>query len=159
MQVRYCLDTSVFINGWNKRYRVDVFPSLWEKLNVLLHKGTAFSCDEVYRELVYQDDALAEWAKARKQFFELPTEETVLTFRELIHHYPNFAAQGGTGNDADPWLIAHAILAKAIVVTDEQAATNPKSTKPPKIPNICEQLPDLRCITPIEFFAANHFQF
>jgi hypothetical protein len=158
LRVRYCLDTSVFINGWNKRYRVDVFPSLWQELNRILHDGTAFSCDEVYRELAYQDDALSAWAKERKQFFEIPTEETVLTVRELIHNYPNFAAQGGTGNEADPWLIAHARLANAVVVTDEQAAPNLKSTKPPKIPNICELLP-LRWMTPIEFFAANNFLF
>ncbi len=158
MTVRFCLDTSVFINGWNKRYRIDVFPSLWDEINRLLQSGVAFSCDEVYRELAYQDDALSSWAKERKAFFELPSEQTVLTYSELIHRFPNFAAQGGAGNEADPWLIAHARLAGAIVVTDEQSASNPRSTKPPKIPNICEHL-SLRWMTPIEFFAACKLSF
>lgn len=157
MKSRFCLDTSVFINGWNKRYRRDVFPSLWESLDAILRSGTAFSCEEVYRELLFQDDELTQWVKARKNCFENPTEDTVLSLGELIHNYPNFAAQGGTGNDADPWLIVHAKLANAVVVTDEQAA-NVKSTKPPKIPNICD-LEGIRWMTPIEFFAANSLSY
>jgi hypothetical protein len=48
---RFCLDTSFLINGWHKRYRIDVFPSLWLALGVLMDDGSVFSCDDVYREL------------------------------------------------------------------------------------------------------------
>ena len=156
MNRRFCIDTSVFINGWNKRYRKDVFPTLWEKLDAMLTIGSAFSCHEVYLELTHQADELAAWAKERRLCFEDPSENTILTFKEIIHHYPNFAAVGGAGNDADPWVIAHAKLAGAVVVTDEQPAPTQRPTKPPKIPDVCEAL-EIKWMPPIDFFAANNW--
>ena len=70
--------------------------------------------------------------------------------REVMREFPNFVARAGTMNRADPWIICHARISGACVVTDEQRAERPKATKPPKIPNVCDHY-GLECITPAEF--------
>jgi PIN domain nuclease of toxin-antitoxin system len=137
---KFCLDTSIFINGWWKHYPIDVFPSYWQALDKLMEEGIVFSCFEVYEELKRQDDALLKWAKKHRKFFEDPTEDTFLQLQELMKEYPNFAAASGTLNAADPWVISHAMPTRAIVVTYEDRATKRKETKPPKIPDVCDDL-------------------
>ena len=141
------------INGWRKRYPITVFPSLWETLAVLMDEGVVFSCDEVYGELKRQKDELLEWAKGRRGAFERPTEEVLSQLATVMSRFPNFAAQGGSGNHADPFVIAHAQVADAVVVTDEEWAERQRPTKPPKIPNVCEEL-GIPWMSPAEFLAA-----
>ena len=151
---RYCLDTSCLINGWRKHYCRSVFPTLWDKIDELIDASTIFSCDEVYRELEKQDDDLLEWAKQRrKELFEKPTELTIAEVATIMRSHPTFAAAGGSTNAADPWLIAHAKIANAVVVTDEHYADNQRPTKSPKIPNVCEEL-GMKWMKPVDFFEA-----
>jgi hypothetical protein len=150
---RFCLDTSFLINGWHKRYRIDVFPSLWDTLSVLMQAGTVFSCHDVYLELQHQDDELLVWAKERAAAFEKPTEEVLAELARIMGRFSNFAAQGGAKNRADPFVIAHARVDGAIVVTDEQWADRQKATKPPKVPNACDAL-GVSWMRPIDFLGA-----
>lgn len=158
MKLRYCIDTSLFINGWRKHYRPDVFPNVWNTLDELIAAGVLFSCDAVYDELQAQADDLAEWAKARREIFEKPKDDTFLEMQAVMLEFPNFAAQGGSTNAADPWLIAHARLANAVIVTDERSAERQRPTKPPKLPNVCEHL-GMQWMGPVDFLAANGIVF
>lgn len=47
MPVRYCLDTSVFINSWQEHYRIGVFPGVWTALDGLIRSGRLISCLEI----------------------------------------------------------------------------------------------------------------
>jgi len=155
---RFCLDTSFLINGWHKHYRIDVFPSLWDALGVLLEEGTVFSCDDVFGELKDKEDDLLEWAKTRRNAFEKPTEEVLANLSKIMTQFSNFAAQGGAKNRADPIVIAHALFDDAVLVTDEQPSEKQKPTKPPKIPNVCSKL-GIPWMTPIDFLAAINLTF
>jgi len=116
--------------------------------------GIVFSCEEVYRELEDQQDELFEWAKKHKDVFKKPTEEVLELLTQVMSQFRNFAAQGGgSRNRADPFVIAHAQAAGAVVVTDEEWAERQKPTKPPKIPNACSEL-GVSWMTPAEFLAA-----
>jgi len=151
---RFCLDTSFLINGWNKRYPVNVFPALWDALSGLMGRQLVFSCEEVYNELKHQQDALFDWAKARRAAFEKPNEEILEELARIMAQFRNFAAQGGgSRNRADPFVIAHARVAGAVVVTDEEPVQRQKPTKPPKIPNVCEEIGVL-WMPPADFLAA-----
>ncbi len=153
MTQRFLLDTSFLINGWHKRYRIDVFPSLWDAIGGLMDEGVVLSCEQVYQELQGQRDTLSEWAKKRRSVFKEPTEEVIAELSTIMTRFTNFAAKGGGSNNrADPWVIAHAIVNGAIVVTDEQPAKRQKPTKPPKIPNVCDEL-EILWATPIDFLA------
>lgn len=35
----YCVDTSGWLDGWQRHYPKDVFPSLWTKLDELIING------------------------------------------------------------------------------------------------------------------------
>lgn len=146
---KYCLDTSLFINGWNRYYCIEVFPSLWSELDRLLKEGIAYSCEEVLREIRKQQDGLTEWVKSRKSRFHTPDEKVIVAMRKIMKSHSNIAAAGSL-NAADPWVIAHAQVQRGTVVTFEQSA-NTKATKPPKIPNVCRDL-GIPCLNPVEFF-------
>jgi hypothetical protein len=150
---RYCLDTSFLINGWHKRYRRDVFPTIWAMLEALFENSTVFSCEEVYFELKEQDDDLFEWAENHKKVFLQPTEEVNVEMGNVMSRFPNLAAKGTSLNRADPWVLALARVTGATVVTDEQPAEKQRPTKPPKLPNACEGL-NVPWIRPIDFLAA-----
>ena len=66
--------------------------------------------------------------------------------------FPNIAAQGGSTNAADPWVIVLAQSVGCVVVTDENEQTIAKSTKPPKITYVCNQI-GLKWMRPIDFLA------
>lgn len=155
---RYLLDTSVFINAWNKYYRRPVFPGVWTAIEALLDSRVAFSCRDVFVEIEGQQDELYEWAKLRRHIFQEPPEDVTFEMQHVMAHFPQFAAQGRSLNAADPWVIAHARHSDAIVVTDEQWAERQKPTKPPKIPNACEAL-DVSWMPIVSFLEANDYVF
>lgn len=135
---KYCLDTSAFINAWVKHYCPTVFRTFWTEIDRLIGDGTVVSCHEVYREIERRDDDLLAWVKRRKQIFERPLDRTTKELTKVMAMFPNFAAQGGSINAADPWLIAHAKAGGYIVVTYEEKAPKIHARRPPKIPNACE---------------------
>ena len=87
--------------------------------------------------------------------FEKPTQEVLTELTDLMSKYPNFAAQGGRStNAADPWVIAHAKVAGATVVTDEfPTEKTVRASVPPKIPDVCSAL-ELPWMRPVDFFIA-----
>jgi len=124
-----------------------------------MDRRVVFSCEEVYNELKDQQDALFDWAKARRGAFEKPNEEVLEELARIMTRFRNFAAQGGgSRNRADPFVIAHARVAGAVVVTDEEAVQRQKPTKPPKIPNVCEEMSVL-WMPPADFLAATGIVF
>ena len=131
---RYCLDTRAFINAWRKHYRPSVFPTFWEKMQTLITAGKVVSCHEVFKEIQRREDDLLEWAKKYRTIFEHPVARTTKELAIIMQAYPNFAAQGGSTNSADPWVIAHARIGGHVVVTYEefQEKFNPQTTANPE---------------------------
>lgn len=152
----YCIDTSFLINGWRKHYPRVVFPAIWDRLDLMMvmEEKPVFACVEVFEDLKKQNDDLLTWAKQRKTvLFRDATKQVLKELDRIMASFPNFAAMGGSTNASDPWVIAHAKAAGAIVVTDEIPAKAPKPTKPPKIPDVCDAL-GVHWLKPIDFFQA-----
>jgi uncharacterized protein DUF4411 len=148
---RYCLDTSFFINGWRKHWRIDVFPTLWKRLNEEIDGRQIFSCRAVQREIRHQRDDLCEWINNRPHMFEQPTGDHTLQMSEVMSKMQSFAAQGNSLNEADPCVIAHGILGRACVVTDETHEVR-RPTKPPALPVACEFF-GINWLSPLDFLA------
>ena len=72
----YCVNTSGWLDGWQRHYPPDVFPSLWSKLDELIKNGEIISSEEVYIELERKSDELHDWVKARKHML-VPIEEHI----------------------------------------------------------------------------------
>ncbi|MCB0642598.1 MAG: DUF4411 family protein [Phaeodactylibacter sp.] len=142
MMPGYFLDTNVFIQAQKVYYGMDIVPAFWEWLDKEALAGNIFSSSLVLEELKKGDDELVAWAKEahRKPFFEVPTASAQVIFAAIseyvIHHFKREEADAFL-DGADPWLIAQAKAAGAVVVTME-AKVGPGSSKV-KIPNICEQ--------------------
>jgi hypothetical protein len=130
----YCVDTSGWLDGWQRYYPKDVFPTLWMRIEERISAGEIIASEEVYIELSKKADDLHDWVKQRKQML-VPIDEAVqLRVTELLALYPRLVDTLKNRSTADPFVIATAELRGAIVVTGE-IATN--KLEKPRIPDVC----------------------
>jgi hypothetical protein len=139
----YSVDTSGWLDGWQRHYPPDVFPSLWSKIDGRIAAGEIISSEEVYLELKRKDDDLHDWIQARKQML-VPLDEAVqLRAAALVHEFLRLVDTLRGRSKADPFVIATALERGAVVVTGEPLTG--KLDKP-RIPDVC-QAKNIRCIT------------
>lgn len=138
----YCVDTSGWLDGWQRHYPPDVFPTLWTKIDALVQSGEIIASEEVYVELERKSDELHKWIQARKQML-VPLEEQIqVRAAMLLGEYPRLVDTLRGRSKADPFVIATAIERKAVVVTGEILTGN---LEKPRIPDVC-QVKGIRCI-------------
>jgi hypothetical protein len=161
--MRFCLDTDVFIQAHRSYYAFDIVPGFWDALIEWAKIGLICSPIPIYDELVPKVspyDSLALWSKNNKALlFSDVDEDTVKSYSEIANtavqlyepqHYQLFL------DVADSWVVAYAHAKNLAVVTMESKKneeTNPSGGKVRgriKIPNICEHL-DVRCINTYSF--------
>jgi len=138
--VKYCLDTSVYVNSWRKHYPIDIeqFKPIWNRIDELGRSGKVFSPEEVWEELKNKDDELLAWIKSRRHLFLPPTEQVQAAMKAIMATHPRLVDTSRGRSIADPWVIAQAQVSSAIVVTEEERRIRPG--KSPKIPDVCESL-------------------
>ena len=141
----YSLDTSALIQPWNTYYSMELCPGYWDVLDGLARKGVVFCTRDVRREIEKQDDRLFAWVKARPFLFREATEEVQRNLRRILASHPELVDSKRDRSMADPWVIAHAMAEKAIVVTKEGFA--PRKVK---IPDVCRAV-GVVCIDDFEF--------
>ncbi|MBI3415194.1 MAG: DUF4411 family protein [Verrucomicrobia bacterium] len=138
----YCVDTSGWLDGWQRHYPPDVFPTLWAKIDALVTAGEIISSEEVYFELQRKSDDLHDWVKARKQML-VPLDEAIqIRAATLLAEYPRLVDTLRGRSKADPFVIATAMERNAVVVTGEIISGN---LDRPRIPDVC-QVKTIRCI-------------
>ena len=136
----YLVDANILIDAKNRFYAFDIAPGFWAWLDQVHRNEQVMSIDAVRDELLAGDDELADWARARRDFF-LPADQlTVQNFAPLStwaasQYYKPAALREFTSDQADFVLIAHAAGHGDIVVTHEQPS--PDSRKKIKIPDAC----------------------
>lgn len=139
----YCVDSSGWLDGFQRNYPPDVFPTLWTKLDQFVASGQIISSEEVYVELEKKSDELHDWIKARKQIV-IPLEESIQRrAAELLSEFPRLVDTLKHRSQADPFVIATAIEHNAIVVTGEILTGN---LLKPRIPDVCKAK-SVRCIS------------
>jgi hypothetical protein len=134
---KYCLDAGVFINSWIKHYPIDVFPSVWECLDELLKSGIAFVPREVYEEVERGGDDVHEWLSKRRSAVVEPDEPVILLVKQIMKDHGRLCHGKPGRSGADPFVIAHAKVVGASVVTEESISKKPID---PKIPDVCNAL-------------------
>ena len=138
----YCVDTSGWLDGWERHYPPDVFPTLWTKIDGLVDAGEILSSEEVYVELQKKADELHDWIKERKRMLVPLSEEIQLIAIDLLRDFPRLVDTLRGRSKADPFVIATAIQRQAVVVTGEPVTG--KMNKP-RIPDVC-QVKGISCI-------------
>ena len=131
----YCLDAGIFIQAWNDYYAPDQCPEYWDILDQLARDGRIFCCEEVKREIEKHDDELCAWLKVRPHFVDEINPEVQHHLRAVLKKFPRLVDTKKDRSMADPWVVAHAIAKKAVVVTKEMPVG--ASAKAPKIPDVC----------------------
>src|SRR5688572_27367973 len=140
--MRYCVDTSGWLDGWQRNYPPDVFPTLWRRVEIVIESGDIFSSEEVYVELQKKDDEIHDWMKARKEMLVPLTESIQTLASELLSEFPRLVDTLRNRSKADPFVIATAIDKNATVVTGEPITGN---LSKPRIPDVCN-VRGVRCI-------------
>jgi hypothetical protein len=138
----YCLDANVLIQAWQKYYSPKLCPGYWDLLNELGKKGTVFIADEVYNEITRTEDDLCEWLKKSKIPVKAIDGNVTKCLQDIYSKDPNHKTlvdNTRARSLADPWVIAHAMSAGAVVVTKEEKVTAPNTTRI-KIPNVCDNM-------------------
>ena len=136
----YVIDTSSLID-LNKFNPIDLYPSVWKRLEDLIKKNQLIAPIEVLNEVTRQDDAIAKWAKKHKFMFKPVTKRQAEIVSQILTKYPSIV-NPNREFDADPWVIALAveltqqktlISIKWLVVTEERLKGNSV-----RIPLICK---------------------
>ncbi len=144
VEERYVIDTSSLID-LNRYNPIDLFPSVWNKIDHLVKTEQLVSHIEVFKELSRKDDLLFKWAKTYKDLFKHYTKRQVEIVQKILEKYPSII-NPNSQYSADPWIIALAvelneertqktlIKVKWLVVTEEQLKGNRV-----RIPLICKE--------------------
>lgn len=141
---RYSLDSSAILQI-SKMYPANQFPDLfnkvWEKIEKAIDGGVLIVIDKVYAELERKDDFAHNWLKARKERAVVKCDNSViLKASEIIKQFDKLIDPDSEHEQADPYLIAHALLNNFVIVTAETRVQPPiqKNRKKDKIPNVCD---------------------
>jgi len=159
-KVVYCMDANILIQAWQKYYSPEICPSYWEVLNDLGKKGVIFIPELVYEEIENGEDNLFEWLKNSNIPIKKMDGEVTNCLKKIYaansdHQY--LVSSNGIHSKADPWVIAHAIKEKAIVVTKETKDYFKKPTKI-KIPHVCDNM-HVRWMDDFEFIKNLNIKF
>ena len=133
----YVFDTNSF--RVLSHYFPEIFPTVWENINLMVNNGQFISVREVYNELKRESNSLIiDWAKENKKIFLTPTPEEMIFVSQIfaVPHFQNLVTNKqilkGTPV-ADPFIIAAAKVKEGCVVTEEVFKPNAA-----KIPNVCQ---------------------
>lgn len=158
--MQYLLDTNVFIQAKNLHYGLDFCPAFWDWLVQRNGTGHVHSIEKVGDELLAGNDDLATWAQERGEDFFLPPDQTMLGTLATVSTWVYAQRYRPTAvstflQDADYYLIAHALAHKCTVVTHEVASDGVRAVK---IPNVCIGV-RVKCMTPYEMLRRERAKF
>jgi len=156
----YLLDANVFIQAKNLHYGMDFCPAFWDWLNEQNANGNVYSIEKVSDELASGSDELVTWAEQQGKAFFLTPDEQLLTALPTVSNWVSKQqyrpeAVNAFLQDADYYLVAHALAHSYTVVTHEIASDGLKRVK---IPNVCIGL-KVKSMTPYEMLRKERARF
>ena len=146
----YVIDACALINAChNYSMTSQFFSRVWEIFDDMISKGELISSSEVLDEL--RDEKLSVWARQHRECF-IPLDKPIQDkTKEILKRYPTLIQMKSVRNsNADPFLIATAVLNKGTLVTDERFGDEGQGQI--KIPNVCRN-ENIPCINLQEFIA------
>lgn len=138
-QIKYCFDTSAFIDSWRRYYSPKIIEDLWEQLGMLMDSGEILVPREVMNELKVNKDDLWAWFKKHESCVKTYTATEILIVKTLVNKYKKLSYIDSTKPfHADPFVVAFGKTKNLTVVTWERGANG--STTKPKIGDLCNEL-------------------
>jgi hypothetical protein len=143
----YFIDTSALVRIF-RLYPGDLVDPIWEKMEELFLNGMMFSHRFVYEEITTDSkkpDLLSKKIAPLQAYFKPISFEQAQIVSGIIKSFPNLIDSKNERDEADPWLIAAAILEhkqlslfnpnKKIYIVSEES-----ESKQNKIPSISKSL-------------------
>ena len=169
----YIIDSSSLIEI-QRRYPIDIFPSVWKHLHELVMDGKLIAPVEVKKELLEGYDSLKGWIHTHEGMFRDFDDDLIIRTQSILGRFPRMAdSESEKLYNADPFIIALALLLQEkpqrelvphiiTVVTDERGklGTNPKlhENNMKKIPDVCEKY-GIECMDHIGIFRKEGWMF
>ena len=148
----YILDTNVFLEAHKKYYKPSLVPAFWKLLADDSNVKKIRSINKVRAEIYSHNKFLVNWAdNSFKRWDSVENKKTINWYKTIIawsvdsgHKFTEDAKETFARNDnADPWLVAHAIATKRVVVTEE--IYNDNIRRNIRIPNVCNAF-NIKCL-------------
>jgi len=138
----YLIDASALIFAKNHHYQFDRVPPFWEWLHHHAREGTIKMPQEIFDEILRQDDELKAWVKDIKDDILVDADDYDTRVGEVLDCYGG--AENLTPSDlhkigGDPYLVACALHLNASVITEEVSKKTQTGVKR-KIPDTCDIL-------------------
>lgn len=152
------VDSNFFIQAHRDTYPLDVATSFWAKISELASNHRIMSIDKVKAELNRNKDALTVWCDENLPAgFFAPSASVIGHYAQVINithlRQPPYNQRAldtfFDADEADAWLIAHALSGGNTIVTHE--TRQPAKIARVKIPDICAPL-GIKAITTVEMF-------
>lgn len=145
--VRYLVDSDVFISAKNRYYAFTICPGFWDSLIHHHARGCVHSLDRVRDELLAgrEEEDLVKWVKndVPQEFFA-PTRDAAIVqaYGEImlwVQRNPQYldSAKAKFATEADGWLVAYAFVTSEDIVTNEQPRPDARSRV--LLPDVCSQ--------------------
>ncbi|MBU1199228.1 MAG: DUF4411 family protein [Nanoarchaeota archaeon] len=96
----YIIDTSSLVK-LNRENPLDVYPSVWKKLESLVTAGRLIAPKEVFNEINQNDDQLTKWAKLQRKMFKEATPKQIELVQQILNMHPSLI-DADRKYDADP---------------------------------------------------------
>lgn len=146
----FVIDACALMNA-NHHYSMSsqFFSRVWDTFGEMISKGELISTSEVMDEL--KDEKLAAWAKQHHECFLPLSKDIQDETKAILKQYPLLIQMKSVKNsNADPFLIATAMVNNGTIVTDERFGDEKNGQI--KIPNVC-RAKNIPCITLQEFMS------
>lgn len=140
--MEYLFDTNIFVES-KKNLPMDIWPTFWTKMVMLINSGNIHSIDKVKEEIDKGGDELTDWIHkhAPRGFFLKQDSSVMAKMTETIDWAQNNpvgfsqSAISDYVNVADSYLVATAAAKKMVLVTYEKS--NPQRRNRVMIPDAC----------------------
>ena len=161
----YFIDTSALVKMFRSN-PADLVDRIWEKLEELFINGRMFSHQIVYDEITTDSkrpDLLSKKITPMQAYFKPMSFEQAQSVSYIIKKFPDLIDPKNEKEQADPWLIASAILEqnqlslfnpdKRVYIVSEQGEFETNI-----IPSVCEDL-GLDHLNLSDFYRLNNWSF
>lgn len=115
----------------------DIFPSLWDLLEGLISDGRVTMPRAVLIELERVDDDCAPWARSLDGFVRETSQDEIEIVMDITRRHPEWVT--ADQNEADPWVIAHALTLGAVILTNEGRRGPDVLDRNLRIPNVADE--------------------
>lgn len=143
----YSIDTNIYVDWFDRRYPIYIFPSVQKAIEELVNQKKIFSPERVFEEInSVGSKGLKSWSKNHKQLFLPHNEQLQDEANNIQFDFPDLIDNTTPYDEADRWIIALAKINGWTVVTHETSVREKR--KPIRnlyIPDVCNKM-SIPCI-------------